>query len=254
VIGILAVILNKQGRKLDSAYRIMIFFCSTLLFLTIAVPNLSATLNFNRFYEITFLFLSTCFVIGGKTFFQISKKALIWILRSHRVKLKKVNVIMLFIGLIMSAYFLSQYGFINHFAGGSLQDSTLDWDKLKISNDPQTAMNFYFSFTPEQDAVSASWLSKFMLNSSMIYSDFISMYHPLKVLGFIPETNLMILTNQITNDPNSYIYLRYYNVIHGYVIASPNWVFNTTDLSPVLESYSCVYTNGGSIVYASQSK
>jgi uncharacterized membrane protein len=254
VIGIFAVMLNKQDGKLDFIYRIMILLCSTLLFLTIAVPNLSATLNFDRFYAITFLFLAPCLVIGGKTLFLIFKKVLIRIMRSHNVKLKKVNAIMMLIGLIMSAYFLSQYGFFNRYAGGSPQSYTLDWDRLKTSTDPQIAMDFYFFFTPEQDAASASWLSKFMANSSIIYSDFVSMYHPLKVLGFIPEANLMLLPNLNATESNSYFYLRYYNVITGYFIAYPNWVLNTTELAPYLNYRNIVYTNGESIVYASQSK
>ncbi len=255
IIGIITALLNKQDGKLDFKYRIMLLFCSTLLFLTIAVPNFSATLNFERFYEIAFLFLPPCFVIGGVTVFLIFRKVLVRTMVFRKVSVKKVNVAMLLIGLIMSAYFLSQYGFINKFAGGSPQSITLDWDRLKTSTDPQTAMNFYFSFTPEQDVASASWLSKFKTNSSVIYSDFVSASHPLKVFGFIPEANLMILhLYDTTLESNSYIYLRDYNVISGFVIPYPNLVFNTSELSTDLNNCNCVYTNGESMVYASKVK
>jgi uncharacterized membrane protein len=253
VIGILAVTLNKRDGKLNLVYRILVLFCSVFLFLTIAVPNLSATLNFDRFYAITLLFLAPCFVIGGKTLLLIFEKILGLIVR-FKFGSKSVSIALLLISLISSAYFLSQYGFINYSTGGSPQSTTLDWDRLRTSTDPQTSMNFYSSFTPEQDVAGASWLSKFMTNSSMIYSDFVSMYHPLKVFCFISDANLMLLSNRTTITLDSFYYLRYYNVNSGYVISTPIWVFNTTELSPLLNNCTLMYTNGDCIVYASQSK
>jgi uncharacterized membrane protein len=253
LIGILAVMLNKQDIQLDLKYRVMITLSAILLFLAVAVPNLAPTLNFTRYYQITFLFLAPCFVFGGKILFMLSKKVLNWMTGHHNVRVKHVDAAMLLIGVFVSAYFLSQSGFINHIAGGSPLTFTVDWDRIRTSTDPNFKMGFYIDFTPEQDIASATWLSKFMTNSSITYSDFVSMAHPLKIYGLISEANLMILTNETKMESNSYIYLRYFNVIDGFVTPSPDWVFNTTELSPILNYSNCLYTNGGSMVYGSPS-
>ena len=250
VIGIFAVALNRQEIRLDLKYRLMIIFSSILLFLVVAVPNLAPTLNFSRFYAITFLFLAPCFVFGYRILFLLSKKVLTWMIGRNSVRMKHVNGSMLLIGVVLSAYFLSQSGFINHISGASPQSYTLDWDRIRTSTDLKLKREFYIEFTPEQDVVSATWLSKFMTNGLLIYSDFTSRDHPLKIYGLISDDRLLILTNETEMESNSYIYLRYFNVVDGLFTPYPNLIFNTTALTPILNESNCIYTNGGSEVYA----
>ena len=253
VVGILAVYFNRQEVRLDSKYRILIIFGSILLFLAVAVPNLAPTINFGRFYAITFLFLAPCFVFGGRILLLQFKKVLIRIFKRHSLRTEPVKVSMLMIGVVLSAYFLSQYGFVNYVTGASPLSYTLDWNRIRTSPDLTIKMGLYNGFTPEQDISSATWLSKFMSNNSLIYSDFFSLYHPLKIYGLVPESNLMILTNVTTMGPSTYVYLRYFNIIDGYVTPTPDWIFSTSRLYPILNENNCVYTNGASNVYASLS-
>ena len=250
VTGIFAVALNRQEVNLDLKYRVMIILSSILLFLVTAVPNLAPTLNFSRFYAITFLFLAPCFVFGCRILFLLSKKALTWMIGRNSVRMKHVNGSMLLIGVVLSAYFLSQSGFINHISGASPQSYTLDWDRIRTSTDLKLKREFYIEFTPEQDVVSATWLSKFMTNGSLIYSDFTSRGHPLKIYGLISDDRLLILTDETEMESNSYIYLRYFNVVDGLFTPYPNLIFNTTALTPILNESNCIYANGGSDVYA----
>ena len=249
LIGIIAVLLNRQDTRLDSKYRLMIILSALLLFLAIAVPNLAPTLNFHRYYAITFLFLAPCFVFGSRILFLLPKKVLTRITGNRNGRAKSMGVSILLIGIVVSAYFLSQSGFINHVTGGSPISWTLEWDRIRTSTDIDTKMNFYIDFVPEQDVASATWLSKFMANDALIYSDFTSMDLPLRNYGLIPDDRLLLLTNETKLEPNSYIYLRYFNVVDGFITPSIYWVFNTTEISSTLNYCNCLYANGGSMVY-----
>ncbi len=93
-----------------------------LLFLAIFVPNLSSTLNFVRYYGITLLFLAACFVIGGEALLFSLRKLLSRLFRFpqilSKVGGKRIDFKMIFLVFLIAAYFLSQYGFINHFFWG----------------------------------------------------------------------------------------------------------------------------------------
>ena len=255
-LGILAVVLNRTKYRFDFKYRAMILFSSILLLLAILVPNLSATLNFVRYYGITLLFLASCFVIGGDTLLFYLKKITERLFKPpqlpqflSKIAGKKIDFKMLLLVVLIGAYFLSQYGFINHFAGGSPQSYTLDWDNMRTSTDPGVKLNLYFCFTPEEDIVSANWLSKSVTNNSLIYSDWMSQTHPLKIYALIPDANLLTLTNYTRPQTNSFIYLRYFNVIDGFITPTPEEVLNYTQIDPILRGANLAYTNGGSQVY-----
>ncbi len=110
-------------------------------------------------------------------------------------------------------------------------------------------MNLYFCFTPEQDIVSATWLSKSIINNSLIYSDWMSQTHPLKIYALVPDVNLFTLTNYTKPETNSFIYLRYFNVIDGFITPTPESVLSYAQIDPILKEANLIYTNGGSQVY-----
>jgi uncharacterized membrane protein len=249
LVGILSFILNKPNYKIDFKYRMLVLFAAMLLFMAVAVPHLSTTLNFVRYYGITFLFLAPCFVFGAKTLFRTLKWIAGKLFSQHKIGKRVTNIAVILLVILASSYFLSQYGIINHYGGGSPQSYTLDWNKLRTSEDVKVRMELYYCYTPEQDIASATWLSKLITNSSLIYSDFGS-YHPLTIYGWISQNNLALLTNTTQLSSNSYLYLRYFNVIDGFINPTPTSMFNTTELSPTLNQNNLVYTNGESQVYA----
>lgn len=252
LIGIFAVMLNRQDKRLDSKYRVMIVLGAILLFLAVAIPNLAPTLNFTRYYAIAFLFLAPCFVFGGQMLSRGFRGLMNRMPKYHGVRSRHIDVSMLLIGMLVCAYFLSQSGFINRVLGGSTLSYTLDWDKIRNSGDPNLNMGFYVYFTPEQDVASATWLSKFMINGSSVYSDFVSIAHPLRIYGLISDSNLFILTNATNLGPGSYIYMRCFNIADRVITPTIDWVFNTTDISQTLFEGNLQYSNGNSQVYASQ--
>ena len=250
IVGILVTILNKQSIRVDFKFLMMILLCSILLFLSVVVPNFSSTFNFSRFYEVGLLFLAPCFVIGGLSLFVQLKKVSNLIFKPLKINLKRSNIVLLLVAIILSAYFLSSYGFINRYAGAP-QSYVIDWKRIVTSNDPILTTQLHYVYVPEQDITSATWLSAVLANSSIIYSDFISNGIILKVYGMIQKNVLLTLTNETTIEPNSYIYLRTFNIIYGSVTPSVDWEFNTTQLSPLLSNNNCIYSNGASVIYAS---
>jgi uncharacterized membrane protein len=251
VFGILAVILDRQEIKLDFKYRLLIVLSSLLLVLAVAVPNFAPILSFTRFYSIAFIFLAPCFVFGAVFLFIVIKNITAKIIGYHNLRTTHVRSAMLLIGIVASAYFLAQSGLITHYVGASPLSYTIDWDRMRTSPDPNIKTQFYISFTPEQDVVSASWLSKFKSNDSLVYSDWVSMAHPLEIWGLISKSNLVTLENYTNMKPDSYLYLRYFNTVNGLVAPSPDLSYNLTAISPILAKTDCLYTNGASEIYSS---
>ncbi len=195
LIGLLLVTFKPKNIELIFKYRVMIIFSGILFFAIVVVPNFAPTLNFSRFYAIAFLFLAPCFVLGGKVFLNWFLSAVSKITHKQNWN-SKANMAILLIAILASAYYLSQSGFINHVVGGSIQSYTLDWDKtlninMNSSSEPAAKSNFYTAYTPNQDVYSATWLSRNLANTSIVYADSISIYHPLHVFGLISTLNTL---------------------------------------------------------------
>jgi uncharacterized membrane protein len=233
----------------------MIFFSGVLFFAIFTVPNFAPILNFSRFYAITMLFLATCFVLGGEAILFLIKRVGAKVIGQHNWTFR-VNVTILLIAILASSYFLSQSGFVNHVTGGSILSLTLDWDKtlnlnMTTSFEPAVKVNFYHAYTPDQDVLSAKWLSTNMANNSLIYADSIAIYHPLHVFGLIPDNNLLDLANHTKVSNNSFIYLRTFNVENGFIIPIFSPAFDISDINSELNKCNLLYTNGQSVIYKS---
>ena len=94
----------------------MFIVSAFILLLCIVIPNLAPSLNFSRFYAITLLILSPCFVIGGEMVVDITGALWKKITKKHFLgNIKKVTKILLFIVIV--GYFVSQLGFVNIVVG-----------------------------------------------------------------------------------------------------------------------------------------
>ena len=255
VVGILLVIFRPKYANVGFKYRVMIIFSGVLFFAIFAVPNLAPVLNFSRFYAITMLFLAPCFVWGGETVLFLAKIIGAKVTGRYHWN-STVNVTVLLLVILASSYFLAQSGFVNHFTGGSIQSFTLDWDKtlnlnMATSSEPSVKVNFYNVYTPDQDFLSAKWLSANMAPNSLIYADSIAIYHPLHVFGLISSNNLVDLPNGTSVRTNSFIYLRTFNVQNGFVIPMFSPAFQLSDINSELNNCNLLYTNGQSVIYNS---
>ena len=256
VIGLLLVVFRPKFVGIGFTYRVMIFLSGALLFATFTDPAFAPILNFSRLYAISMLFLVPCFVLGGEAFLLLIKRVGTKVTRRHHWHFKVKNVTVLLIAILASSYFLSQSGFVNYVTDGSILSFTLDWDKtinlnMTTSFEPAAKVNFYNAYTPDDDVLSAEWLSAYRSNSSLIYADSIAIYHPLHVWGLIPDDSLLDLPNDTKVMSDSFIYLRTFNVQNGFIIPVFSPPYYLIEINSELNNCNLVYTNGQSVVYKS---
>jgi len=251
VLGILGVIFKARETRFDLKYRMITILSAIILFLCLALPNFAPSLNFERFYAITFLFLAPCFVLGSETFLRLSKSLWKKATGQHHPRNAHVRTGTLLVCTLLIGYFLSQSGFINRVTDASPQSYPLDLERMKTSNDLRQKISLYNAYHPEEEYISVTWLSKNAGNESKIYADFISVEHLLYDYGLIPMERLFFLSNSTATDTNTYVYLRGLNVVDEVVIPSPSEAYNLTEISPLLNKSNKIYSNGISEIYCS---
>ena len=212
-------------------------------------------LNFSRFYAITFLFLAPCFVLGGISLLSLITKTI------PKTKINPhwtlgTNTVILVIAIIAASYFVSQSGFVNHYAGGSIQSYTLDWDRtlnlnMETSSEPAVKINFYNAYTPEQDVRSSQWLSTNMPTDALIHADATANYHALHVFGSISNINTLDIPKSVIVQNNSFVYLRTFNVKNGFIVPLGDPVYKINNVYSEFNNTNLVYSNGDSLIYKS---
>ena len=253
VIGILAVILLSRRMEISDKYRFITIFAAIIFAFSFLFPVVAATLNFTRFYAIAFLFLSPCIAIGALSILNIIQS----ILRkrndnqkNHVVFLNKHGkMALLLVAVLLSAYFLSQSGFINYVTGGAIHNTTIDYYRMETSSNPQDQLSFYGTYTQEQDAFSAVWLSKYANALSIVYSDTASAGHVLTSKGLIPRNLILPLTNTTQPEQGSFVYLGSLNVVKG-IMPTSTALFNTSEISSSLNESDLIYSNGNSEIWS----
>ena len=190
-----------------------------ILLLCLVIPNLAPSLNFSRFYAITLLFLSPCFVMGGEL--VIDSAGALWkkITKKHFLgNIKKATKILLFIVIV--GYFLSQSGFVNVVTGAAPLSFSLDYSRASTSSDPVIQENFNSVYIPKQDVFSASWLLSQKVKSAEVFPDDVSGVHALVSYGLVPDNLIFTITNSTITPQSNYIYLGSLNIINGVITAS----------------------------------
>jgi len=252
IIGILLIILRPKGTGISAQYKVMTILSAIILAASFIAPSIASILNFTRFYGITLLFLSPCFILGGQTLLTTIGKAWKKIKRPQKrqiaSKSKNIDQVLLLIAIILGAYFLSQVGFVNRVTNGEIHSYTLDFDRMIGSNDSQVKMSLYGEYIPEQDVFSASWLLNHKVETAEVFADPESGTHVLVTNGLIPNKLVLPLTNTTIPLNGSFIYLGSLNIVNG-VIFSLTGSFNTSEISFLLDKNNLVYSNGNSEIW-----
>jgi uncharacterized membrane protein len=145
LLGILAVAMFSKKLAISNKYQLVILFASILFFISYLLPSLAATLNFTRFYAISFLFLSPCIAIGALGFLKIIQKAVAKNKNCLTISSpnKHGKVVLLLVAFLLCAYFLSQNGFVNYSTGGAVHNSSpLAFYIMKNSNELKLNTSF----------------------------------------------------------------------------------------------------------------
>jgi uncharacterized membrane protein len=254
IIGILIVILFSRKMEISDKYRWITIFAAILLAASYLFPSVASTLNFTRFYGISLLFLSPCFAIGALSLLKIIQSTLRKRNKNHKNNMAFLNkhgkTALLLVAVLLSAYFLSQYGYVNYVTGGAIRTTfAFDYHRMEISSNPSVEAGFSSAYIQEQEAFSADWLSKYAGDSSIVYADPEASIHELVSCALIPENLVQTLTNVTTPGQGSFVYLDNVNVAKGIIPTSTGY-FSTSQLSSSLNESDLIYSNGNSEIWS----
>jgi uncharacterized membrane protein len=151
---------------------------------------------------------------------------------------------------VLVGYFLSQSGFINFVTGDPPLGSSLDFNRIITSNDQILKSQFYAGYIPEQNVFSAVWLSEHEGGQSIIYADWDSNINVLRSYGMIRMQFEILLTDSTFPERYSFVYLSLLNVESGVIASSTGGVFDSSEISSILNESNLIYSNGkGEIWY-----
>lgn len=249
MMGALSLILRPKQKGISDLFRIVLILAALILVASVVAPSIAAILNFERFYGITLLFLSPCFIFGGQALLVIIRKAWIKISRPHKsqniLKSKNTGRALLLISIILCGYFLSQVGFINRVTEAAIHSYTVDFDRMITSNVSRVKISLYNTYIPEQDVFSASWLSNHRIEMGKVFCDYLSGTHVLFSYGLIPNKLLLPITDTTIPIQGSLVYLGNLNMIDG-AITTETGSFKTSEISFIFSQNDLVYSNGNS--------
>jgi uncharacterized membrane protein len=215
--GFIVLIFKRKKEKLELEYFSLISINMVLLLMIIIVPNISKSLQMDRMYHVTLLFLSPLFILGSRTCFENSLK----ILRLKNEK-KRESCSLILILTVLVAFFLFQTGLVYEIAGDPVP-SSITLSKYKM--DDYTRLNL--GLVDENDFFGAIWLSKYAnIGNIQIYSDTKSRFQVLASCMINRNNNIISISNTTIFMRPSYIYLNRYNIVNGMLAYDTRYPFN----------------------------
>ncbi len=242
VVGILKLLFKPKKTGIDLIGRTIITASAILLFMSFALPNFAPSLNLDRFYAISLLFLAPCFALGSKGLLDIGKS--VWKGVSHKnvseLKIDRIQTTILCIVLV--SFLLTQSGLVNRVTGNTPLLRSLDLDRLRASNDTKQETILYDAYFPDSDVFGATWLREHRQANSVVFRDSRQEY-VLSGYGLIPIHLTEPLKNTTILSQNSLVFLARLNIVDGLVYTYEGKI-NMTDITPVLSRTNTIYSNG----------
>lgn len=225
IVGIARMLFKKEYARFGQEYAVLSVLNLVILMMGIIIPNFASYFRFERFYQISLLFLAPFFVLGGKTVFNFISRG-----RNQALVLNMILIILI-------PFFLFETGFI--------YEVTRDFNySLPLSMYRMDRVLLYSRITDGKEVTAARWLSNHMNSShSLVYGDFISTYKVLTSYGMMHAENFRELSNttRFTSSEN-YVYLRGINTIEGKIEGiGSSW--NLSDISPIIDNQNIIYSN-----------
>lgn len=246
-IGLVYATLKHREMKFNREYFLFSLISMVLIAICIVLPYFASSMNMNRIYPLTLLFLSPFWIIGAEAILKMaSRLSKIAFLRHHQIKY-------LILIIILIPYFLFNTGFIFEVTENP-GNFRLDLNHVEHEHvGDKSYFNWsYFILSPpipEQDVISCRWMSD-TTGYNPIYADG---HRMCEVVGYglIWDTRRLTLTTP----ENKYIFLGYQNVKEGVMqcwdparVHTSN-MYAITEISPPLVERNKIYANGGSEIY-----
>jgi uncharacterized membrane protein len=253
LIGVLMLFIRRKETPFSREYKYISVLSMLLLVLSFAVPNLAPTLNFQRFYQITLLFLGPFFIYGGLAIIEFIN-ILSANLSSFRMpisgKLRLAvpkNLSLQLLALLLITSFLFQVGFVSHVTGAAPISNSLDLDRIKTSNNLGDREALYEDYIPEQDVFSAKWYLRNIGQEPVMYADVQSQANVLTAYALESRDKMHTIYNTTVIQRSAYVYLRYFNIREN-TIVSYKGLFNTSNLD-VPNHADTIYSNGAGEIH-----
>ena len=246
IIGFFKIIINKDFIKLKAEYFYLIAASLAILLLSV-LPYSAQTLNMTRIYHIALIALSPLFIIGG--IFIIKKSMAVIKIKNKLIQNYALSILIL---SVLVPYFLFNTGFIYEMTNDVPSSMSLGMERMK--NDNFTKVQFYNTYTPDQDVYGAIWFHNNRNVNKTIYGDRDSGLNVLSSYGMIPRSTLLAPfkgTELYTPSYRGgyYLYLRKLNVCDDVFVVSSMFKFNMTVFSPLFNKTSNIYSNGCGDIY-----
>ena len=213
--------------------------------MTFILPALADSFIEARFFHLLLIFLAPIGFYGGIIAFT-------WIAKHYTSLNKARSYAICILCILFVAIFMFKVGFVNELSGdlGSGVSTSMSFNQITKSNDPQVLANFYEGYVPNEDVYSAKWLSSEIPLNATLYADITSSQRVLRgyALRVIDWENM--LTNNTRIKADAYVYLRTFNV-QGYFIDVYGGMFNMTQIANQLEDTNKIYSNSKSEIYYS---
>ena len=243
-IGIFNLLIHWKRQEFDEEYSAFALGSFALAAAAIVVPYLSGALNTERLYHITLIFLAPFCVIGAIVMYRLLSK-----------KRGEPWFVLKFMSLLLAVFLVFNTGFVYEMAQNNENSISLSQNSIIEHGNAEEKVVFYANYSPDQDVLSAEWISKYTSGDSEIYATFTNAggAYPLQSYGMISQERMYPLTPS-TQDMQklSYVYLQTVNVVDhlGMVVQQqgnePLQSFNMEEISPLLSKADKIYSNGSS--------
>jgi uncharacterized membrane protein len=256
VVGLFSLVLRRDKERFNEEYVSLCAVMFVLSLAAIALPYLASSFNTTRLYHVTLIFLALFGVVGAVSVFDLLSRVLSSIVKkrgfvSTQIALKLVSV-------ILGIFLLFNTGFVYEVTRSHPTSISLSQNWIMEYGNANEKLEFYNTYTPTEEVVSAEWLSQHRDDKSIIYSDYRARNNALNAYAMISRSEgLVIYNDTVMVDAKSYVYLRKLNVVDHLmggspeVTGSPDLFDAATILSSLSQEANLVYSNGGSEVYYS---
>jgi uncharacterized membrane protein len=227
VLGFIILLTSKnRNLRFSREYKVVAALNLAIIAMNVLLPRIADTFLMERFYQTTLIILAPLAVLGGKTIFER-------ILKPHYRKFA-VSLLAL---TVFVPLFLFQTGFVYEVA--KVQSYSLPLSMYRWN-----APNLYGYVVDSQEVSGAQWLLEYAnLTSISVFSDAVSQYNVLTGYGLIEIGRVNQLSNTTRPTSNDFIYLSNTDLI------SEGYIFNASEIAPVLENQNRLYSNGQCEIY-----
>jgi len=206
------------------------------------------SMGFQRIYSIVLFFLAPFCIIGVTRFIQGIEK---------RFSISFGKLDLRFLAVFFAIFLLFNSGWVTEVTKEYIGSVAISQARIKCYGTAKEKASLYCRYFAEEDVFSARWLSDYVANTKII-SDFyaikvLQVHSPEKFLGAPYWGRKIITRNTIEElDEDTYVYLRKLNWEDGIMtkfVDEKDWVWDTQDIVPTLNSMNKIYSNGGSVIF-----